>query len=431
MKKLLPVLENRIFQGLVLTAPLAVYAGLIARYAYNFPFLDDYETVIAHALLQPREQVINGFAPHNEHIHLILKFLVSADQWAWGQINLVRLIWYGAGFFLVFHGLLLYRARKSGLERKWLLPLPFFLFQPSYWGTMTWATTALHNFPGLFFAWLAILLWKDRRPHERKAAYLFLILALLTHGFGVALLASLIVWEGYQLWQSRRGTSSRNSMASLAGLLLCLTGWIVFRQSQEISLFSKPVETRDLFAWLHFFSNFTGSCIHFLGSPWINLLALAELAVFAWLLKTGFHRKHPEWACFIVYLFFAAAITTVARVDMGPHQGLASRYRIYSTLLVCFLYLGLCLTYARKGSGLPRVLPSAMAVAFLFYGASLFVNVNNLEKMHDRLVADRNRWSEGQPVREFPVPEHAARILREAEDAGRFNRRSSIHEPAP
>ena len=53
------------FIGCLLAGPVIVYLILIQRYAYNFPFLDDYGTVISHALLPAGEQVRNWFAPHN------------------------------------------------------------------------------------------------------------------------------------------------------------------------------------------------------------------------------------------------------------------------------------------------------------------------------------------------------------------------------
>lgn len=387
--------------------------------------------MLAHALLSLDEQLSNWFAPHNEHIHLILKAAVTADHLVWGQVSFVRLIGYGALFYLVFFAVLIIWARKSDLEWVWIIPVSFILFQPSYWGTMTWATTALHNFPGLLFALLTVIFWKDCTLGNRLCAFLFLTLALFTNGFGIALLGSLLVWQAYEIFKPLPRDRTLSRWISLAALILGLATWIVFRQSQEINLLRNPVGTLDFAGFLHFFSNFAGSCIHFLGSPWVNLLAVAEVGALLWLLKSDFHRKHPAWTCFILYLFIAALITTVARVDMGPKQGLASRYRIYSTLLVCFLYLGLVRTYGKRWTSNRWAWPTAWGVAFLFYGASLFVNLNNLGKIHDRLEADRMRWSRGEPVHEFPEPHQAARILQEAEEAGIFSTRRSVQESSP
>jgi uncharacterized membrane protein len=154
------------------------------------------------------------------------------------------------------------------------------------------------------------------------------------------------------------------------------------------------------------------------------------MLVFAWLLKSGLVKNHPEWMFFLVYLFLAAIVTTLGRSDMGPSQALASRYRIYSTLFVCVLYLGCALIHGVSWKQKAWLSPTLTTIAFVYFSASLFVNVNNLEKIRTRLSADRTRWTNREPIREFPAPEHAERVLREAEDAGLFSQSDPAVSPA-
>ena len=66
------------------------------------------------------------------------------------------------------------------------------------------------------------------------------------------------------------------------------------------------------------------------------------------------------------------------------------------------------------------LLASVTGVALLFFASSLLVNLHNLAKICDRLLADKVRWTMGEPIQKFPFPEHAARVLKETGEAGIF-----------
>jgi hypothetical protein len=157
-----------------------------------------------------------------------------------------------------------------------------------------------------------------------------------------------------------------------------------------------------------------------MGTPWIFLLAVAELALFVTFIKKNLPKKHPALFLFMCYLLLSAFLTTFGRVDFGPQQGLASRYRIYSTLFLCSVYLGTVHLYWKKWNSRAWVLPVTIVVAISFYVASTSVNTNNLRKIHDRLAADELRWLNDEPILEFTHPEHASRLLNEAKKAGIF-----------
>jgi hypothetical protein len=406
----------------LLIGPALIYALLIIKYAVNFPFLDDYDTILSHLLLPAREELANWFSIHNVHIHWVLKATASLDAWLFEEVNLVRLMWVGVAFFISFYLALLSACRRWDIPTAWLIALPFLLFQPSYWGSMTWATTSLHNFPGILCTFLALLLWTKPKPLHKTLAIICLVSALFIHGFGVAALVAVLFWETYSVVRKKIDpeTQSSKSLINLITLGTVLAGWILFRIALEDTVPINTLKNFDLGTGVLFFSNFLGSCIHFLGSPWIAILAIAQLGVFVHLSTKGFARKNPELYFFIIYLLLSAMITTLARAYMGPNQGLASRYRIYSTLLVCVQYLGLAQLYWKRWGKRRWLQPTAVGVAILFYATSLYVNVNNLDKIRDRLMADRDRWTKGELIQEFPHPEHAARVLSESEQAGTF-----------
>ncbi|MCZ6671391.1 MAG: hypothetical protein O7C75_00485 [Verrucomicrobia bacterium] len=412
----------------ILAGPVLVYSGLIYYYGVNFPFLDDYDTILAHLLLPAGEQIANWFSPHNEHIHWVLRATASLDAKLFGEVNLVRLMWVGEVFFILFYLIFISSIQQRNIPWLWLIPLPLFLFQPSYWGTVTWATTSLHNFPGILFAFSAFFLWAQPKPWQKGCAILFLISALFTHGFGLAALIAVLLWEGHALYISFRNrprTIVSPSLVRISILLVVLSLWILFKTNLTGPSGTESLETLDIFQATHFITNFIGSCIHFLGAPWITILALIEIGLLVWLTKKGLARKNPELYFFILYLFLCAALTTIARADMGPKQGLASRYRIFSTLLICSQYLGFVQLYWKKWSRLPHFFPSTLGLALLFYGYSLFVNTNNLNKIRVRLIEDRIRWIEGGDLQEYPDADRANRILTDAEKSGVFSVRDT------
>lgn len=403
----------------LLIFPVFIYFILIWIYAYNFPFLDDYTTVLVHALQPAAEQLKGWFVPHNEHIHLILKATASFDLWIFGDVNLVRHQWLGGFVFLLFYGVLLRTQANENIPWIWLAPLPFLLFQPSYWGTITWSTTSLHNFPGLLFALATIRLWSSTRENDKWLALLFTSLALLTNGFGMAVLGTLILWELYKYWNLRKGSASYSKKA-LISLISLTVVWIAFRFFLGRTHLQANMEGNTPIEYLHFFTNFIGSCFHFLGSPWLNLLAVLMVALLALLIKNGLLKKHPVLFFFVVYLLLSAVMTTVARTDLGAKQGLASRYRIYSTLLLCCVYLGYAKLYWKEWRIKSWILPLLFAGSISFYSISLFVNLNNLNKIKQRLIADKQRWHSGNPIQEYLNARDAKLILNEADQAGVF-----------
>lgn len=395
----------------LLSFPAIIYCVLINRYAYNFPFLDDYDTVLDHLLHPLNEQFFNWFAPHNEH-HWVLRAAASGDYLLFGSVSFVRLIWLGTVFLLILYGLLLRSGRATGVPWSYLLPVPFILFQPSYWGTMTWATTALHNFPGIVFALTAFILWQSPNQKHKVWATLFLVSALFTHGFGIAACLSVLVWD----------TLHKRILQAVIPISLILF-WILIRINMTATSTPLSFASPNLFASLHFFLNFLGASIHFLGSLGAVLLGSSLLLVCVWLFKKGLPKQAPTLCLFILYLIACAIIVTIARADMGPKQGLASRYRIISTLLLCSVYLGLAQLYWKQWVKTFTVRYLLLASTCLFYTASLYVNINNLQKIRTRLENDCNRWIRNEPIEEFPQPIHAARILEESEAASIFSPR--------
>ena len=123
----------------------------------------------------------------------------------------------------------------------------------------------------------------------------------------------------------------------------------------------------------------------------------------------------------IVYLLICALLVTAVRADMGPKQGLASRYRIISALLLCSVYLGFTLFYWKNWTQSIWINKTLIAAACTFFVVSLLTNIHNLEKIKTRLQEDQLRWIRNEPIQEFPHPAHAARILKESEAASIYS----------
>lgn len=394
----------------LLGLPVIIYCVLINKYAYDFPFLDDYETVLDHLLRPVSEQFIDCFIPHNEHIHWVLKAVASIDSLLFGTVNFVRLIWAGVLFLLMLYALLLRTGRNAGIPWLFLLPVPFLLFQPSYWGTMTWATTSLHNFPGIVFALAAFTFWTSEGSTKKPWAIVLLILSLFTHGFGIAACLSILTWELNQ---------RRFSAAVLPFVLV--VGWLLFRNSLTSGLGIPAVFHTNPLLVVHFFFNFLGSGAHFLGSPGTIAVGVGTLTGCVILIRKGLVQKNPALCLMIVYLLICALLVTAVRADMGPKQGLASRYRIISALLLCSVYLGFTLFYWKNWTQSIWINKTLIAAACTFFVVSLLTNIHNLEKIKTRLQEDQLRWIRNEPIQEFPHPAHAARILKESEAASIYS----------
>ncbi len=144
--------------GLML-APISYFYLIIDAHLVNIPFIDDYmllETV--HNFRQEKdftEALKILFAQVNQHRFAFERLVMLTLVFLTGTINLKALITLGNLFLLGILYLFFQTFREERVSWYYFLPIPFLLFNLTYYENANWGIAAIQNTPLIFFALLS------------------------------------------------------------------------------------------------------------------------------------------------------------------------------------------------------------------------------------------------------------------------------------
>lgn len=322
-----------------LLLPVIVAYWILYRQTMPVPYQDDYGVIVAFA---ERYSHLSGLKTKLFHIVtdqanaeyrlIFLQFVVACEMELTRHLNFVFLTWFG-NLFLLPIGLLLwltYGRKDSGVVRPLFafIPICFLFFSLPYWEALNWATTDLANIPVVFFGFLAIYLLI---PSEGSS----ITRTRLTTACLSAALAACSLANGFFL--------------APVGLLLLLR-----RRAYAASILWCASFAAPLAAYLYHFSPLVHpkNPLFFITRPLTflaflaigampyrlpaSVLGLALLPVLWFAFRSRFDRVNP--VAFYVTLWILLTAAVVAWVRGREAFSPASRYSIYSSLLLIFCY---------------------------------------------------------------------------------------------
>jgi len=314
--------------------PAIVAFGILYRRALVVPYTDDYDAVLAFAVRYGqlptfKTKVLEiATAQHNEYKLAFEHAILATELELTHHLNFAFLTALGDLFLLPIGYLLwrTYQEDESDLGRRLLafLPISILFFSLTYWENLNWVMTGLQNTPVVLFSFLAIYLIA---PRMRDSAHLFLgclaaALAAFTSANGF-----LLGPVGLLILLGRRAYAG--SVAWCASFALPLAAYLYHYHRPVYVVHRLSYITRPLFLL-----GFIGGVLPF---RWpAALLGLVILAVFLLAVRSRFDRTNP--VAFYLAVWIMATACLVAWARGGDAFLLASRYSIYSNLLVIFCY---------------------------------------------------------------------------------------------
>ena len=417
--------KRTLYIGAIILGPIVAFYGLLARETVNLPFMDDYGGVLGFVsdwsqLPTLHEKMLEPFvSQHNEYKLMFANVLYVLQYMVTGHINFAVLSAVGNLLMLPIYFIIygMWAGRNGGTKERLLLfaPVSWLLFQFQYYSLLNWPMSSLQHIAVLLFSLLTIyLLSKD----ELWAFYLSLsslLLAIGSSGNGFFLVPVACLMLG----QFRRPARILCLLCASATMFAFYLYRYNFNSSQahaDHSIISSLHHISPLYAL-----SFLGASIATYKSYMpASILGACIFAVFVYSIYDKYYSRNPA----VFYSIFFILITSLAvsglRSDLGIAQSLVSRYRIYSNLMLVFVYLyaseRLQTVGATHKQNYYHLIRSPLAVAIaigaiLFNLGSNYAGFNLLRARTELTTQGINRFEMGEqsittadgPTNEDPV----------------------------
>ncbi|MFT4031845.1 MAG: hypothetical protein QM669_05465 [Siphonobacter sp.] len=357
--------------GFLLLIPISTYFLLLNQYALNIPKWDDHGL---RAFIDRTDKAtsVGGFLyafwrQHNEHRIVYDRLISFFDYKLTGKLNFVHLMWVGnaalPGIVLVW-----LRATRKILSPLYLVPTAFFIFTLAQWENMYWGMASLQNF-GVLFWCFGCFYFLVYRPSIGIAVGMAL-LALCTSGNG--LLAGPIGILVLLVMNRKKDT--------IWWIICTLFMWgIYFWGYVTPERITAQVDNKVV--------SFIRSIFLFVGSAgdvfWprkammLFFILGIILVFFCLLIALQFLRKFVQrtlqpfdYFSLGIFLFILGTIGMVALGRIGSDENVfsTSRYKIYSVLLLCFVYLWVVYNLPKRFQWMGVV--AGYGIAFFYWAGS-------------------------------------------------------------
>ncbi len=408
---------------LLVLSPVVIVYGVLYRYAVDLPCLDDYDVILnflleLHSLSNaPSKLLAVAASQHGEYKLLFAHALIALWYTLAGEFRF--------GLLLAFGNLLLLPAlwalwclsapAEPNRARRlvFFAPVVLLFFELDYAELLDWVTGSLQAIAVVCFALLSLCLLERRSRAAFSAACLFAALSCnaSSNGFLLAPAGLLVLWPGRRL-----GRIALWSVPFAVTLLLYVYRYHPVPHPSVAQLWPKVL----------FFVSLVGGAIENIhGFPVHHAsvaLGTAILLVVTFSFVARFDRRSPALAAMALWLLLSAALVAAVRTYLGVSQSLASRYKIYSVLLLiyCYLYLVDRITRSRVPRSYRRAaFVMALAASIAFSLSADIVGARFLARRQARLLEGLVRY-QADPTRISPLyapedPEDFSTEEREAE----------------
>jgi hypothetical protein len=335
--------KQKLTLGGLICFPIITFYTLLSRELVNLPFLDDYGAVLGFLnqwtkLHSTREKSLYVLtAQHNEYKTMFANAIFVMQYKLLGHVNFIILGALGNAFvlllFVVLYKMWMLDGRTINNRLFLFIPSAWILFQLQYYGTLNFPSAGLQNVPILFFSFLTIYLLSRRETGAFYFAILSLALAIATSGNGIFL----VPIGSLMLIQFRR-------LARLVPWLLVSGGMLAIYFYRYNFSSSQANPDHSTISSIHRLSltyalSFMGSSIARYQSYVAALvLGICLCAILIFAVTDKFYLKSPAIFYSILFILVTALAVSAIRSSFGMTQSLASRYRIYSNLLVILTY---------------------------------------------------------------------------------------------
>lgn len=384
---------------------LLIYGFVVYRYAFNFPYLDDFDAILGfsnqYSLTNGVDSFLMLLGQHNEHRVFFTHLFTILTIKTVGNINFPVLIFMGnLGWLLVI--LVFWRyAKQHAISFVEFLPVPIVLLSFSHWGMMTWAMTSIQQYWQILFCLLCIY---NLCAGRNFFATVFFVMAIFTSGGGLVL-APLIALYFFirRQWMQ----------LICAVFLICTLLFIYF----YVLPYTPPGASKLFDSIAHplrfcaFFFGFLGGAFNFSLLGPVSYICTGVVLFYLVLRNSRQIYLQNDFVTWVLcFILMCALLGAINRSDLGIEGGGASHYSVYSLLLICCLYL-LAMTHIKIGIGREKLFFYCFGFAIFLFGYWAWRAPFYLE---DR----RHLLKHGYLI--YPDERAANAILKKAQEIGLF-----------
>lgn len=422
--------------------PVLYYVVTVLIYAYDFPYMDDYPTVVDFLNRLPTATTIGQkvsllLEQNNFHRLVLVKLLAWLDVLLTGSVDFRLFQYVGLAFLLLTTGLLwqsLTRwttptpllgkegatlgrvAEAPSLPRRGLgvvfLPVLFLLFQFQGWNIAFWSIVAVSNVGAPALALLAF--WLANRKQAVWAIAVGLV-ALFTNGNGILVLPLLIGgWAMQGRW--------RWVLATLTVTLPAL--WVYFQHYENPAGPSPATLLRPekLVHLLALDTAFLGALVYHPAIAWLPIvLGSFTMLWMVYLLRIRYDRTNPTLFWLLVFLHLSGLMLAVNRIQNDTSIVFASRYRNITALHIAATYLTVAQVLARRQVRWQNAFVGlAVLGTFGLWGVSNWTYHSKIVRFRELKQTDNLLWQRYGQIRACAPQYQPARRLSELARQGSF-----------
>jgi hypothetical protein len=377
----------------LIALPIAIVYFILLTHIVNVPIADDYDALLnfsIHLRNAPKlSERLYYFisAQHSEYKLFFLHALLWLELNLFGHIDLKLLSVIGDSFILLL-GILLWQMllpRHQCLVTRlaFFVPVSWLLFQLQYAETLNFAMAGIQNLAVLVFSLAAIYFLHCANRRAFLASLACLLLAISASGNGLLMVPiGLIILV---LNRRYRGVAVWAAVSAI-----CIAAYL-YGYDSRLWLVLSPATIPPLAPFLRplYTIKFIGSAGAYPIRAGSLVLGVAICAFYFYMAKRGHFHRNPVIGYSVLFLFLTAVLVTGFRSNYGIDSSTASRYTIYSTLLLIFGWFTIVeewLITKTEPALLNRILVIATAGAILFSTAMDVWGLRYLRNRNRNLV---------------------------------------------
>jgi len=380
--------------------PAGIFYTILYRNAVNLPIFDDYANILdfSNKLLQLHGVFNRIFLvltyQHNEYKLIFENTVVTSQYFLLGHISLLPLVALGNTFALLIFLVVccMFFRPQDDVAAKFMLLVPaaYLIFQLQYASALEWASSSLQHLAVVFFSLLSIHLISKASRASFVWASIALVFAIASspNGFFVVPVGVLILWQNKH-WQRMY------AWFAMAIAMLVLYFWHYNFHSSQTSPHGSVLADIFRLNALYVFSFLGSSVARYQSIVPAVVFGMALLGLFLLATWRKYYKQNPSVYYSMLFILITAVGVSGLRSGFGLAQSLASRYRMYSNLMMVFCYFFLVehlLEAVKKKSvraAIPRV---AFAFAVAFWVLSTLAGARFLRNKKLLLVQNMERW---------------------------------------
>ena len=380
--------------------PVLYYVVTVVRYAYNFPYMDDYLVLVDFLARLPEASLAERWQLLLEQNNFHRVVWVKAVAWAYytltGKVNFTFLQLLGNGALLLTGSLLLRMSNPKLLNRGFQirnsLPALFLLFQFQSWNNAYWAMAAMSNFWAP--AWALLAFYLTFQQSRLGWGIAIGLVAMLTNGNGILVLPLLLLGLIFQQ-QYRQGL-----VTLLITILVFLLYFSGYHNPSGVTLADLLTPLRIVHL-LVLDTAFLGAMFYHPAVSWLSqVVGWVTIAWTVYLLVIRYDRQRPALCWMLVFLHLTGLMLAANRIENSLEIVFASRYRNISALMLATTYLTMADVVVRKQIPFQRWLfAGALLGAVALNVVSNVTYQSKIERFRELKQTDQLLWQRYGQIR--------------------------------